>query len=147
MQRRPIGEIERRDCNQPEVFSQGIAATGETPKSPCSLTAAPDHVKMVGEQGLSMTVGLLTVHARLPGCASLKEKRSLIKPLLTRLHREFNISTAEDGLNDHWQQTIILCALAANDAAYAQKALQAVLSFIEEHYPNFEIIDHSIEIV
>lgn len=116
-------------------------------ESPGVLTAALDHVKMDGEQVLAMTVGLLTVHARLPGCASLKQKRSLIKPLLARLHREFNVSAAEDGLNDHWQQSIILCALAANDAAYAQKALQVVLGFIEEHYPNFEIIDHRIEII
>ncbi len=94
-----------------------------------------------------MTVGLLTVHARLPGCTSLKQKRSLIKPLLARLHREFNVSAAENGLNDHWQQTIILCALASNDGSYAQKALQTVLSFIEEHYPNLEIIDHRIEII
>lgn len=94
-----------------------------------------------------MTVGLLTIHARLPGCASLKQKRSLIKPVLARLHREFNISAAENGLNDHWQQTIFLCALASNDAAYAQKALQSVLNFIQERYPNIEIVDHRIEII
>jgi uncharacterized protein YlxP (DUF503 family) len=42
-----------------------------------------------------MSLGLLTIHLHLPGCASLKEKRGRLKPLLTRLHREFNISAAE----------------------------------------------------
>lgn len=96
---------------------------------------------------VNMTVGLLIIHAHLPGCTSLKQKRSWIKPVLARLHREFNVSAAENGLNDHWQQTVILCAMASNDAAYAQKVLQTVLSFVEEHYPNFEIIDHRIEII
>lgn len=94
-----------------------------------------------------MTVGLLTIHALLPGCTSLKQKRSLVKPVLARLHREFNVSAAENGLNDHWQQTLILCAMASNDAAYTQKALQTVLNFIEDHYPNIEVIDHRIEII
>ena len=42
----------------------------------------------------------LTIHLRLPGCASLKEKRGHIKPLLNRLHREFNVSVAEMDLQD-----------------------------------------------
>lgn len=94
-----------------------------------------------------MTVGLLTIHAHLPGCSSLKEKRSLIKPVMARLHREFNISIAENGLNDHWQQTVFLVALAANDASFARMALQSVLDFLETHFPNIEIIDHRIEIL
>ena len=35
-----------------------------------------------------MSIGLLTLHLHLPGCASLKEKRGKIKPLITRLHRD-----------------------------------------------------------
>ncbi|MBS3752567.1 MAG: DUF503 family protein, partial [Anaerolineales bacterium] len=31
-----------------------------------------------------MRIGLLTLHLRIPGCASLKEKRSQIKPLVAR---------------------------------------------------------------
>ncbi len=92
-----------------------------------------------------MIVGYLYLHLHLPGCTSLKEKRSLIKPLIARLHREFNISVAEIGLNDHWQETLIGCALAANNAAYAQKALQTVVDFTGAHWPDLEILDHRIE--
>lgn len=94
-----------------------------------------------------MPVGLLTIHAQLPGCTSLKQKRSLIKPVLARLHREFNVSTAENGLNDHWQETLVTCALVANDAAYVQKALNSVLGFVEDHFQNLIILDHRIEII
>ena len=37
----------------------------------------------------------LSLHLHLPGCASLKEKRGRIKPLMARLRREFNLSVAE----------------------------------------------------
>jgi uncharacterized protein len=36
-------------------------------------------------------IGQLTIYLHLPGCASLKEKRGRLKPLLARLHREFNL--------------------------------------------------------
>lgn len=94
-----------------------------------------------------MPVGLLTIHAQLPGCTSLKQKRSLIKPVLARLHREFNISAAENELNDHWQETVLMCALVANDVAYIQKALNSVLNFVEVHFQNLIILDHRIEII
>ena len=46
----------------------------------------------------------LTIHLHLPTCGSLKEKRGRIKPLIARLHREFNVSVAEMDLQDKWQE-------------------------------------------
>ena len=42
-----------------------------------------------------MVIGACQLQLHLPGGASLKEKRALIKPLLVRLHREFNVAAAE----------------------------------------------------
>ncbi len=94
-----------------------------------------------------MAVGILTLHLQLPGCTSLKEKRSQIKPVLARLHREFNVSAAEDGLNDHWQEARLVCALVSNDASFSRQALQTVLDFTEEHFPDLYILEHRIEIL
>ncbi len=94
-----------------------------------------------------MAIGILTLHLQLPGCTSLKEKRSRIKPVLARLHREFNVSAAEDGLNDRWQEARLVCALVSNDAGFSRQALQAVLSFTEEHFPDLYILEHRIEIL
>lgn len=92
-----------------------------------------------------MTVALLTIHLHLPGCTSLKHKRSRLKPLLSRIHREFNVSAAEIGLNDHWQEGLIGCALVSNDNGHAHRALQRVVAFIPENWPDLEIIDFRIE--
>jgi len=94
-----------------------------------------------------MAIGILTLHLQLPGCTSLKEKRSRIKPVLARLHREFNVSAAEDGFNDRWQEARLVCALVSNDASFSRQALQTVLSFTEEHFPDLYILEHRIEIL
>lgn len=92
-----------------------------------------------------MTVALLTLHLHLPECRSLKAKRSRIKPLLSRIHREFNISAAEIGLNENWQECLIGCALVSNDNGHAHRVLQRVIEFIPANFPDLEIIDFRIE--
>ncbi len=92
-------------------------------------------------------LALLTLHLHIPGCKSLKEKRSRLKPLLTRLHREFNVSVAELDLNDIWQSTVIGCALVSNDKAQAQRTLQVVSAWVEKNWYDMTIVDENIEII
>lgn len=94
-----------------------------------------------------MSLGLLTIHLQVPGCASLKEKRSRLKPLLARLHREFNISVAEVDRQDAWQETLIACALVSNDPAHVQRSLQQVVHWVETTWPDLEVIDDQIELI
>ena len=94
-----------------------------------------------------MSIGLLTLHIHVPGCASLKEKRRRIKPLLARLHREFNISTAEVDLNDTWQSAVIACAYVSNDPKHVRQSLLKVIAWVERHWPDLEIMDDRVEIL
>jgi len=90
-------------------------------------------------------IGLLTIHLHLPGCASLKEKRGRLKPLLNRIHREFNVSVAEMDRQDMWQEAVIACALVSSDAAQAQRSLQRVAHWVEGNWPDGDVIDEKIE--
>ena len=92
-------------------------------------------------------VGILTIHLHLPGCASLKEKRGRLKPLLNRLHREFNISVAEMDRQDMWQEAVIACALVNSDGMQIQRSLQTVLKWVEGNWPDGDVIDEKIEII
>ena len=92
-----------------------------------------------------MPVGLLTLDLQLPGCSSLKEKRSRLKPLLARLHREFNVSAAEIDYQDAWQEAIIACALVSNDPNHTRRALQQVVDWIESSWPDVQVLDNRIE--
>ncbi len=94
-----------------------------------------------------MSIGLLTLHLLLPGCTSLKDKRSRIKPVLARLHREFNVSAAEVDLLDKWQEAVLVCAMVSNDHGYTQRALATVKDFFSAHWPDLEILDDHIELI
>ena len=89
----------------------------------------------------------LTIHLHLPACASLKEKRGQIKPLISRLRREFNVSAAEMDLNDHWQEAVIACAMIGNDRAYLQSAMQNVAQWIKSNWTDGDIIEQKMEIL
>ena len=94
-----------------------------------------------------MSIGILTLHLLLPGCTSLKEKRSRIKPALARLHREFNVSVAEVDRMDMWQEAVFQCVMVSNDRDYTQKALQSVVDFLSGHFPDLEILNDQIELL
>ena len=94
-----------------------------------------------------MSIGLLTLHLNLPGCTSLKEKRRRLKPLLHRLHREFNISVAERDSQDRWQESLIACTLVSNDKGHIQSYLQKVIRWIEKSWPEVTLMDDQIELI
>jgi uncharacterized protein YlxP (DUF503 family) len=89
----------------------------------------------------------LTVHLHLPACASLKEKRGRIKPLMARLRREFNVSVAEMGLQDQWQEAIIVCARVGNERGYLESALQTVAKWVEGNWTDGDVIEQRLEIM
>lgn len=83
----------------------------------------------------------------LPGCASLKEKRGRVKPLLARLHREFNVSTAEIDLQDRRDEALIACGWIGSDTVQIQRSLQTIPAWIEKYFPDLMIQDEKIEII
>ena len=92
-------------------------------------------------------VAILTLHLHLPGCASLKEKRGRLKPLLARLHRQFNLSTAEMDLQDMWQEALIACAMLGNDTAHLQSALETVRKWVQANWSDGDVVDTKIELL
>jgi hypothetical protein len=94
-----------------------------------------------------MSIGLLILLVQIPGCRSLKEKRSRLKPLLVRLRKEFNISAAEVDHNDIWQNSVIACSIVSNNKNYTRKQLQKIVPWIETNRPDICVIDESIELL
>lgn len=91
-------------------------------------------------------IATLTVHLHLPGCSSLKEKRGRIKPLIARLHREFNVSVAETDLQDKWQETVIVCAMVGNARGHVESALQTVARWVEGNWTDGDVIEQKVEL-
>ncbi len=92
-------------------------------------------------------IAFLTLHLRLPGCTSLKEKRGRIQPFMHRLRREFNLSVAELDLQDAHQQAVIGCVMLGNDAAFLQAVLEQVNHWAEGNWPHGDVWDSRVEIL
>jgi len=93
-----------------------------------------------------MSLGVLTLQIHIPGCSSLKEKRRRLKPLLTRLHREFNLSVTESDHQDVWQSATIACAMIGTNQGLTHRSLQKVVQWVEANWPDVSIIDDHIDL-
>jgi uncharacterized protein len=91
-------------------------------------------------------IGTLTLHLHLPACVSLKEKRGRMKPLISRLHREFNVSVAEMDLQDKWDEALIVCAMVGNGRGHLESALQSVARWVEGNWSNGDVWEQRIQV-
>jgi uncharacterized protein YlxP (DUF503 family) len=92
-------------------------------------------------------IGLCTLELHLPGMSSLKDKRSIIKSMLKRLHNPFNVSAAEIDYLDKWQMSGIAITSVSNSSTHANQVLQKAIEFIETNYPEALIVEQQIEII
>ena len=65
------------------------------------------------------------ISLHIPDSRSLKSKRHIIKPILSRLHREFNISVVEYDRQDAWQEAELGIAMISNDHKQLEQVYHA----------------------
>ena len=94
-----------------------------------------------------MPIGILSLTIHLPDCHSLKDKRSRVKPILARLHKEFNVSVVEYGQHDAWGSCELLIACAASPGNHVEQTLARVIAFYESHWPDLPLTHENIEII
>jgi hypothetical protein len=78
-----------------------------------------------------MLVALERFDLRIPGCASLKEKRHVVKALTNGLRSRFNVSVAEVDHHDLWQRTAIAVAAAGAEGYHLRKVMHEVERFVD----------------
>ena len=91
-------------------------------------------------------VGTLKLSFYIQNNQSLKEKRKVVKSIVAKVHRKFNVSIAEVGSNDKWQMVELGISAVGNDRRFVNSALDNILSFLDSLYLG-EIIDSDIEIL
>jgi len=94
-----------------------------------------------------MVIGTCTIDLRLPANGSLKDKRRVIKSIISRVHREFNVAIAEVDSHDSWQAATLGLACVSTDAGHAHQILQSVVDWIERARLDAEVLDYRIEIL
>lgn len=84
------------------------------------------------------------VECRIYDAQSLKQKRSVLKRILTRIRNEHNVSVSEMEHQDLWQRSLIGFVTVANDKKQAERTVQQVLNLIDS-FPEIERAETMIE--
>jgi uncharacterized protein YlxP (DUF503 family) len=78
-----------------------------------------------------MIIAVQTWDLHLPGCQSLKDKRSILQALKQGLRRSFNVAVSETDHQDLWQRTEIACATVGSDRRVAEETLRSADQMVE----------------
>ena len=82
-----------------------------------------------------MAVGILQLELRLLSPRSLKEKRSILKPLKNYLQKTHGVSVAEVAHQDSWQLTGLEIALVSNERSFLHTTLSQLSRSLENKFP------------
>ena len=88
---------------------------------------------------------LLTIY--IPDCHSLKEKRSIVKSILSKTGNQFQISSAELDYLDVWQSALLGFSIIGNNAIAVKNVLQAVETYIESNWFDIQIMESEIDLL
>lgn len=94
-----------------------------------------------------MNIGVCRVKLHFPENQSLKDKRRIVKSIITRLRNQYNISVAEVDDQDLWQMTTLGIAFVSNHHQHVNEVLSKAVNFITYNYPNLQLVDCETEIL
>ena len=84
-------------------------------------------------------MGSLAIDVLLGDVHSLKQKRSLVRPVVAELKRRFEVSAAEVGFLDLHRRALIGVAVVAADAAHCGQVLDACERLVAAR-PELEVL-------
>ena len=88
---------------------------------------------------------MLHLRLRLPGCATLKDKRHVMHGLNQKVRQKYAVAVAEVGELDHPAFSEIEIAGVANERAHLHRVLTAVSQMYESR-PELDVIDIRMEV-
>lgn len=86
-----------------------------------------------------MWIGWIEFDVLLGDVHTLKEKRSIVRPVLAELKRRFDVSVTEAGLQDQYRRALLGVGLVAADRAHVIEVLAAVDRFMAAR-PELELL-------
>ncbi len=94
-----------------------------------------------------MNAGICQIRLHLHGSRSLKDKRRIVKSIISRLRNQYNVSIAEVDDLDLWQLATLGIACVSNHDQHVDEVLSRAVNFINQNYPEVEVIERAIEIL
>ncbi len=86
-----------------------------------------------------MHVLAVELDLRLPGCQSLKDKRSVLRPVIDGLKNRHPVAVSEVDHQDLWQRAAIGMAVVSASPAHAQEMMDEAERFVWS-FPELELL-------
>lgn len=80
-----------------------------------------------------MIIGSCKIYLEAEWVFSLKDKRMIVKSLVEKIRRKFNVSVAEVENNDIHKSIVIGIACVTNETSHADSIINNVINFIENN--------------
>lgn len=71
----------------------------------------------------------------------------MIRSLMERLRRQFNVAVAEVEEQDAWQTAVIGLAVVSNEAGHAARQLDRIVEAIEQSRLDAEVVDRQMDVM
>lgn len=94
-----------------------------------------------------MYVATAHITLRLFDSGSLKDKRQVVRSILTRARNQFDVAAAEVGSQDIWNLSEIGIAYVSGDIRHALDIVERVIRSIETSRPDLEITEAATDVV
>jgi uncharacterized protein YlxP (DUF503 family) len=94
-----------------------------------------------------MNTGVCKIKLHIPGSQSLKDKRRIVKSIISKLRNQYNISIAEVDDQDLWQLTTLGISCVSNNGQHIDETITRIINFIGQNYPELEVVSQEIEII
>lgn len=94
-------------------------------------------------------VALLVIHLRIYASQSVKDRRRVVRSLVDRIRRRWNVSAMDLGPDGSLSEVVLAVSAVANSVRMAEERVSAVFSFAssEEESGEFTIIRHCREVM
>jgi uncharacterized protein YlxP (DUF503 family) len=94
-----------------------------------------------------MNTGVCKLKLHIPENQSLKDKRRIVKSIISRLRNQYNISVAEVDDHDLWQLATLGVSCVSNNGQHVDETITKIINFIVQNYPELEIVSQETEII
>jgi uncharacterized protein YlxP (DUF503 family) len=75
----------------------------------------------------------------IPFAQNLKEKRSILSSITSRISKKYNVSIAEIDFNDVWKSAKLGMAIIAQNGKIFDPMIENILDFLEISYPEIRV--------
>ncbi len=93
-----------------------------------------------------MRIGVVRAELRIYRSNSLKEKRKIVRSIIDKLKKRFNISCAEIDDLEFWQRSTLGIALVSNENNLINRQLSLISEYLAS-IPEVELIHYNMEII